>query len=294
MTLAKKLMLGLGNNQSKPYLEFVSSTPMTIKPIYTNSGVTLQYSLNGASWTNTTSGASTPSANVIYFRGQATGTKSLFTSGSISNAWTFTGATNLEVYGKLDRLIQNALGGNEDILSIRNNCYSSMFRSCTSLTVAPELPATTLATDCYSYMFYSCTSLTTAPELPATTIKPSSYNGMFSGCTSLITAPSLPATILSLYCYQSMFSECTSLTTLPRLSATKVDRYSYTNMFRGCTSLKISTSSTGIYDTPYRIPAIGSGSVDTGALNDMFAGTGGNFKGTPSINTTYYTENTPV
>ena len=36
-----------------------------------------------------------------------------------------------------------------------------MFYNCTSLTTAPSLPATTLATDCYSYMLYGCTSLTT-------------------------------------------------------------------------------------------------------------------------------------
>ena len=34
-----------------------------------------------------------------------------------------------------------------------------MFQGCTSLTEAPELPATTLATNCYSYMFYKCTNL---------------------------------------------------------------------------------------------------------------------------------------
>ena len=34
-----------------------------------------------------------------------------------------------------------------------------MFSNCTSLTNAPELPATTLETDCYSYMFYGCTKL---------------------------------------------------------------------------------------------------------------------------------------
>jgi hypothetical protein len=34
-----------------------------------------------------------------------------------------------------------------------------MFRGCTSLTVAPELPATTLVNYCYGYMFYGCTSL---------------------------------------------------------------------------------------------------------------------------------------
>ena len=34
-----------------------------------------------------------------------------------------------------------------------------MFYNCTSLTTAPELPATTLAKGCYYEMFYNCTSL---------------------------------------------------------------------------------------------------------------------------------------
>ena len=65
-------------------------------------------------------------------------------------------------------------------------------------------------------------------------------------------------------------------------------------MFRGCTGLKISTTMTGIYDTAYRIPTTGTGTTATAALTNMFTNTGGTFTGTPGINTTYYTENTPV
>lgn len=36
-----------------------------------------------------------------------------------------------------------------------------MFNGCTSLTTAPELPATTLAQGCYSNMFKGCSSLNT-------------------------------------------------------------------------------------------------------------------------------------
>ena len=36
-----------------------------------------------------------------------------------------------------------------------------MFRNCSSLVNAPELPATTLAAQCYQNMFYGCTSLKT-------------------------------------------------------------------------------------------------------------------------------------
>ena len=241
MTLAEKLLLASGT-KTKPYVEFVSSTAMTITPKYTNAGVTLQYSLNGTSWTTIASGATTPSANIIYFIGRATGTKALFGSNSTSNIWTFTGATNLECNGKLDRLLQDTLGNNNDVLTIGDYCYTSMFTNCTSLITAPKLPATTLGTNCYT--------------------------SMFTGCTNLITAPKLPATTLANYCYM--------------------------DMFYGCTKIKLSVTLTGIYDTAYRIPTVGTGTTASNALTNMFVRTGGTFKGTPTINTTYYTENTPV
>jgi hypothetical protein len=60
-----------------------------------------------------------------------------------------------------------------------------MFEGCTSLTTAPELPATTLANGCYEDMFSGCTSLATAPELPATTLISRCYNEMFRNCRNL-------------------------------------------------------------------------------------------------------------
>ena len=63
--------------------------------------------------------------------------------------------------------------------------HEEMFNGCTSLTTAPELPATTLADNCYFHMFYGCTSLTKAPELPATTLADYCYLEMFYDCTNL-------------------------------------------------------------------------------------------------------------
>lgn len=40
-----------------------------------------------------------------------------------------------------------------------NDNYAGMFRGCTSLTTAPELPATALTSGCYQEMFKGCTSL---------------------------------------------------------------------------------------------------------------------------------------
>lgn len=64
---------------------------------------------------------------------------------------------------------------------------------------------------CYARMFKDCTSLTQAPDLPSIALSRACYYGMFQGCTSLKQAPELPATKLILTCYQDMFNGCTSL-----------------------------------------------------------------------------------
>ena len=121
--------------------------------------------------------------------------------------------------------------------TLANSCYNNTFYNCISLTVAPELPATTLAHQCYRDMFHGCTSLTTAPALPAPSAMSFGYTGMFQGCTSLTTAPALPATTLVHTCYTNMFDGCTSLTSAPELPATTLTNQCYSGMFRNCTSL---------------------------------------------------------
>lgn len=121
--------------------------------------------------------------------------------------------------------------------SLTNYCYSNMFYGCASLVSAPVLPATILTQSCYSFMFVNCTSLTTAPELPSIDLADGCYQGMFSGCASLVQASELPATTLANNCYSTMFQGCTSLTTAPELPATTLASDCYNAMFQGCTSL---------------------------------------------------------
>ena len=91
------------------------------------------------------------------------------------------------------------------------------------------------------------------------------------------------------YCYAYMFLGCTSLTTVPSLPATTLTANCYAYMFRGCTKIKLSTTASGTYTKPYRIPQSGTGTTKKpNSMQDMFAYTGGTFKGTPEINTTYY------
>ena len=172
--------------------------------------------------------------------------------------------------------------------TLASYCYSDMFYGCTGLTQAPALPVTTLASYCYYQMFWNCTNLTQAPALPATTLAEYCYRSMFSGCTSLTKAPALPATTLANNCYERMFRGCTSLTQAPALPATTLANNCYKYMFENCTSLKLSNTKTGEYTQEYRIPSSGTGTTATQALNSMFAYTGGTFRASPAINTTYY------
>ena len=172
--------------------------------------------------------------------------------------------------------------------TLADYCYADMFYGCTSLTQAPALSATTLSSHCYHQMFSGCTSLTQTPTLPATTLTDDCYYYMFHDCTSLTKAPALPATTLAKNCYYGMFSGCTSLTQAPALPATTLATSCYYRMFEKCTSLKLSSTQTGEYTREYRIPTTGTGTTATEALTNMFRNTGGTFKGTPEINTTYY------
>ncbi len=141
--------------------------------------------------------------------------------------------------------------------------FYDLFKDCTGLMSAPELPATELASSCYSIMFSGCTGLTSAPELPATTLDGACYSFMFSGCTGLTSAPELPATTLAGSCYR--------------------------DMFYGCTGLVINTSGPG---KEWSIPA--NVVTETAWNNTMFEGTSGNFTGDPEPGVVYYIASDPT
>lgn len=122
--------------------------------------------------------------------------------------------------------------------TLADGVYWSMFQGCTSLENAPDLPATELAEDCYAFMFQDCTKLKKVPDaLPAQTMAISCYKQMFRGCTSLKKAPQLPATTLANDCYFGMFWGCEGLEKAPELKAMSLKKSCYLAMFRSCTSL---------------------------------------------------------
>ena len=210
----------------------------------------LQYSSDGTNWCDYTIGKDITLNNEgdkVYFRRESKA--NTFSTPTTGNFMQFVTNVNDEKQIVTDDEKKIAASGN--IMSLLDPdcevtefdsqdgfaCFYMLFNGCTSLTTAPELPATTLAQYCYIGMFNGCISLTTAPALPATTLAQYCYADMFEGCTSLTKAPALPATTLAEYCYYSMFEGCISLTTAPALPATTLAGYCYYNMFTGCTSL---------------------------------------------------------
>ena len=69
--------------------------------------------------------------------------------------------------------------------TVPDYAFVGLFRECSHLLSAPELPATTLGEYCYYGMFFECSNLALAPILPAETLKNWCYAYMFMGCSKL-------------------------------------------------------------------------------------------------------------
>ena len=301
-----KAVLGLGpdatvddvllklSGYDDPKLTFSSTDDFSLESGAKHDGV-LYISQDGFAWTPW-DGRETKSKNgKLYLRGE--GNTFCGSHGDYSNDvenyhFRFPVApSGIECTGNILSLLDYRLvrGGIEPAMAQYG--FTALFYGCKMLTTAPELPSTRLTPYCYYAMFDRCTSLVSAPELPATTLASTCYDSMFYLCTSLVSAPELPATTLAPTCYNSMFGGCTSLKTLPKLPATRLAEYCYASMIKGCTSIKLSTEISEEYPNQYRIPVDSGGTTATDAMKDMFANTGGTFKGTPTINKVYYTPN---
>ena len=248
------------------YLTFSSAGTFTVTPSAVSWNGALFYSTNTTDWIAFDRNGATAALDSgsgeyrLYFRGTG---NTLITGGNLAY-WEINAApASVDCSGNIETLLDYATvdgGGHPAMIAncfanlfkdctalgsapelpatnLVNNCYVGMFRNCTGLTNAPVLPATTLPGGCYQEMFRDCTSLVQAPALPAMTLPPSCYKGMFTNCTALATAPELPATTLGATCYQYMFAGCTSLTNAPTLQAATLAPGCYHSMFFGCTGL---------------------------------------------------------
>ncbi len=215
------------------YLRFTAEEDNSTISLTSKTFPNIKYSLNGGAWTQWDYSAITlDMGDTVYMKGNNSGGFS--TNSSNYNQFQMTG--KISSSGNIMSLLYE--DDFEEQLTIPcNYCFYYMFYGCTSLTTAPELPATTLTNDCYRCMFRDCENLTTTPDLPSMELADYCYAGMFQNCTSITTAPKLPATTLVANCYYYMFRGCTNLTTAPNLSATTLANGCYVGMFYGCTEL---------------------------------------------------------
>ena len=199
--------------------------PLMLRAIANNSYVTLikkgsgrlsntyQTSTNGTDWTNYTLGTriSLNKGGSVYFRCSnhpTTQTGSTYVS--------FAMAGKIEAWHNAYSMINSSF--TDTGASVGEYGMNGLFEYCASLTKAPLL-LNALAPCSYIGTFWKCTSLTQAPSLPATNLATACYRMMFSGCESLTKAPELPATVLVDRCYSNMFEFCSKLKEV-RISAT--------------------------------------------------------------------------
>lgn len=171
----------------------------------------IEYSIDGVDWMEMEIGIATSPINCgekLLFKGNYLGNATQCITFSISKKCNLKGDIKTLWYGDNARRYKTAL--NSQLL----------FKNCTTIQEVEDnfLSATDLTIDCYYGMFQNCTSLKVAPELPATTLADNCYQSMFYDCTSLITAPELPATALEKYCYEFMFKGCSKLSYIKMLA----------------------------------------------------------------------------
>ena len=174
-----------------PYVTFHTNVgqkfKMTTKD-YTISG--LEYSVNDGEWKNVVANEE------VSFGGlngtlRLRGTNIYGTAFSTSEYSTITFDPESDVVycdGDIRTLLDYK---NYKTVDTQNARFCNLFKNCTLLASAPELPATTLANECYSSMFYGCANLINAPALPAETLADGCYSWMFSGCLRLSTVKML-------------------------------------------------------------------------------------------------------
>lgn len=158
--------------------------------------------------------------------------------------------------------------------ALNDNVFCSMYDSCSNIRDISELDFTI-------YDNY----LTGSAGASEDSAQSGLFQYMFSNCYNLTTIPGrlsnsewLPAGF-----YKRMFNNCSSLNTLAKLPAVELGDNCYKEMFYNCSNIKM--SETLSEDYPYIFEfGIAPEAIQS---NNMFAGTGGSFVGTPEVKILY-------
>lgn len=144
---------------------------------------TIYYSFDKVTWTswienNAGAAINLTNGQSVYMYGENPNGVSNIAAG---DTYSFQMTGKIEASGNIQTLLSKA----GDRMDVPVGAFYALFLVCSSLTTAPELPATTLEGACYIEMFAGCTSLVIAPSLPATTLAQSCYHNMFNSCSKL-------------------------------------------------------------------------------------------------------------
>ena len=199
----------------------------------------IQYSINGAPWTQITSSVSNPPTlnvavgDTVRLRGFNV---NYCLEGDASSS--FKGTAKFNLAGNIMSLIDGYNFKDLDKLT-GDRAFAALFGGSGVVDASNLiLPATALTLMCYNYMFNSCTSLTKPPKvLPAKTAKTYCYDHMFAYCTSMTSVPEIELETLAYSCCNGMFYNCSNITTAPVLKAVATQEGCYTDMFKGCSKL---------------------------------------------------------
>ena len=147
--------LGVSAEDEPDYLCFTANeanSTVTLNKAGDPNAVTLQTSTDGSTWNNYTIGNAITLSSIgskVYFRNEA----SNGLSKDVNNYYYFSMTGSIAAGGNIMSLVNQAT----EIPCVF--CFAQLFLGCTSLTTAPELPATTLRNGCYYAMFQGCSSL---------------------------------------------------------------------------------------------------------------------------------------
>ena len=207
----REVALGSASSEALCFTAKADQSMLRLSKMRSPQNINLQTSTDGNTWTpyNVGDVITVPNAgDKVYFA--AVGSNYTLAS-SPENYHRFDFSGEFEASGNVNSLLEEDPNIARTMsLEGRNFCYAYLF-SGTSLTTAPELPATMLAYGCYAMMFNNCSLLTQAPVLPAENLADFCYYHMFENCPALTEAPELPAYQLVDSCYAYMFQGCTSL-----------------------------------------------------------------------------------
>ena len=167
-----------------PLLNFTANTAgstVQLTKIWSPTSVTLETSTDWTNWSTYTIWDTITLSNVwdkVYFRNTSENNTGFSTSANdrykFVMSWSIAWSWNITYL--LNKNWTDTLSG---------YCFNNLFEGCSSLTIPPQLPATTLAQYCYSWMFISCSNLQGLPKLPAINLPNYCYQIMFRFCTKI-------------------------------------------------------------------------------------------------------------